>query len=261
MGIPGVFISLLYEIAMLPGFKESGLPMIVDNLYEKHKIDLRHEIPVYKELGRQSLPIAFNEIYVRLSFFLAHLAEEISIHNGIKGVNWSRVIPFNNRTVDRMITVSAMTFTIADTIDASVHAAIESGGNWVLFSGKFVTRFNYAGAGRAAVAIVKEVISERREAQLLKEKLILTEAKTMLVIEQLEEYKKTLELKLSNYLAEDISEFMEGFDYIESGLSANDSDVVIKGNLVIQKVLGREPQFTNQEEFDELMESDTALVL
>ena len=38
-------------------------------------------------------------------------------------------------------------------------------------------------------------------------------------------------------------------------------ECVIKGNLVIQKVLGREPQFTNQEEFDELMESDTALVL
>ena len=40
-----------------------------------------------------------------------------------------------------------------------------------------------------------------------------------------------------------------------------DSDLVIKGNVVIQRVLGRKPQFTNQQEFDDLMDSDIALKL
>lgn len=44
MGIPGILISLLYEVASLPVLKDSGLPAFVNNLYEKQKIDLRHEL-------------------------------------------------------------------------------------------------------------------------------------------------------------------------------------------------------------------------
>ena len=54
---------------------------------------------------------------------------------------------------------------------------------------------------------------------------------------------------------------MEGFDYMQEGLATNDSNLVIKGNVVIQKVLGREPQFATQSDFDTFMESDTPLVL
>jgi len=160
-----------------------------------------------------------------------------------------------------MITVAAMTFTVADTADAAVRAAFESAGNWVLFAGRFVARFNYVGAGRAAIAIVKEISDERKEAQLIHEKMILTETKTTMVMQQLEEYKKKLEERLSDYLAEDIEAFITGFDYMTYGLASIDSDLVIKGNVVIQRVLGRAPQFTNQAEFDALMDSDVALQL
>ena len=61
----------------------------------------------------------------------------------------------------------------SDTADAAVHAALESAGDWVLFSGKFVTRFNYIGAGRAAIAVVKEISNEKKEAELIHEKLLL----------------------------------------------------------------------------------------
>lgn len=77
--------------------------------------------------------------------------------------------------------------------------------------------------------------------------------------QQLQQFKAQLEEKASNYLAEDIEAFIEGFDYMKEGLETGDSNLVIKGNVVIQKVLGREPQFTTQEEFDELMESDAPL--
>ncbi len=150
---------------------------------------------------------------------------------------------------------------MADTADAAVHAAIESCGNWVLFSGVFVSRFNYVGAGRAAVAIVKEISNEQKEAQLLHEKLILTNAKTVGVIERFSAYRTALEERVSNYLAEDMEAFLTGFDYMKQGMESGDSDLVIKGNVVIQRVLGREPQFTNQKEFDDLMDSDEALIL
>ena len=50
------------------------------------------------------------------------------------------------------------------------------------------------------------------------------------------------------------------FNTIEESYKLN-SDMVIKGNVIIQRILGREPQFTNQSEFDALMDSDVALIL
>lgn len=262
MGIPGIFISLLYEFAALPILRNTGLPLLVNELYEKQKIDLRHEIPLYKAAGKQALPVAFNEIFVRVGYFVAHLAAELATHNNdIAAVNWNNVIPFHNRTVDRMLAVAIMTFSVADTADAAVHAAIESGGNWVLFSSRFVTRFNYVGAGRAAIAIVKEISNEQKETQLIHEKMILSEAKTAIFLSELQRFKEQLEEKVSQYLAEDIEAFMCGFDYMNEGIASGDSNLIIKGNIVIQRVLGREPQFTTQQEFDDLMESDIPLVL
>ena len=160
-----------------------------------------------------------------------------------------------------MLTIASMTFTVADTGDAVLHAAIESGGNWVLFSGRFITRFNYVGAGRAALSIVREVSNEKKEMQLIHEKRILLESKTVRFLERLQEFKEQLDLKVSNYLAEDIEGFMSGFAEMQQGLSTGDPDLVIQGNVTIQRVLGRKPQFANQEEFDALMESDAPLVL
>lgn len=54
---------------------------------------------------------------------------------------------------------------------------------------------------------------------------------------------------------------MSGFADMQQGMLTGDSDLVIRGNVTIQKVLGREPQFTNQKEFDAMMETDAPLVL
>ncbi len=261
MGIPGIFLSFLYELASLPILKDSGLPAFVNDLYQNKKIDLRHEVCLYRQLGKQSIPVIFNEVYTRVLFFASRLGLQMGEHKNLKDVDWKSVIPFGNRTIDRMLMISSMTFTMADTADAAVHAAIESHGDWVMFSGVFVSRFNYIGAGRAALAVVKEISNEQKEAELLHEKLILTNAKTANVIEQFSAYRTALEERLSNYLAEDIQEFLTGFDYMKQGMESGDSDLVIKGNVVIQRVLGRKPQFTNQKEFDELMDSDEALIL
>lgn len=285
-GLPGPLVSLLKELAATPlfqkrddrGYKEFSVCISKlfngtllgerdeNNRLIPHKFDLRTELGVAHYIENQAVPVIINECIVRAFYFIRRLAMELTntkqndLQNVVK-LNWNTILPFRNRTVERMVTISAMTFTVADTADAAIHAALESGANWVLFSGRFVTRFNYVGAGRAAIAIVKEVSNEKRETQLIREKMLLSEAKASLFLEQLQDYKARLEEKVSNYLAEDIAEFMAGFDYMQQGMTAGDSDLVIRGNVVIQKVLGREPQFANQEEFDALMESDTPLVL
>lgn len=259
MGVPGIFLSLLHELSTLPIFKDSNLPAIVNDLYVNKKLDLRHELAYAQQVKLQAVPVIFIEICVRLGFMILQLEKELLENGSLEKVNWRRVIPFANRSVDRCLAIATMTFNVVDTGDAALRAAIESGGNWVLFSGRFVARYNFVGAGRAALAIVKEVSNERKEAQLIHERIILMDAKAQMFYQQLQQFKAQLEEKVSNYLAEDIETFIEGFDYMKEGLETGDSNLVIKGNVAIQKVLGREPQFTTQEEFDELMESDAPL--
>ncbi len=285
-GLPGPLVSLLKELSSTSLFKKQDakgykeFSVYISKLFNGTllgerdangkliplKFDLRTEMGAAMQIGKQAIPVIINECIVRALFLLRRLIQELSredIRNwsDVDKINWESIIPFRNRTVDRMLTIASMTFTVADTADAAIHAAIESGGNWVLFSGRFAARFNYVGAGRAALSIVREVSNEKKEAQLIHEKMILSEAKAALFLKQLQEFKEQLDLKVSNYLAQDIEGFMAGFEDMQQGLATGDSALVIRGNVTIQRVLGREPQFTNQEEFDALMESDTPLVL
>lgn len=281
-GLPGPLVSLLKELSALSIFQkqnENGykeLSVYISKLFNGTllgskdangrlsplKFDLRTEMGVAQQISKQTIPVIINECVVRAFFFLRQLMHELSKSNkNLQNINWNNVIPAHNRTLDRMLTISSMTFTIADTADAAVRSAIESGGNWILFSGKFVAHFNYVGAGRAALSIVREISNDKKEAQLIHEKMILSEASASLSLKQLQDFKEQLDLKVNNYLAEDIEGFMSGFEDIQQGLSSGDSNLVIHGNVTIQKVLGRTPQFTNQEEFDALMDSDIPLVL
>lgn len=261
MGIPGIFISLLHELASLPLLNNTRLPGIVNDLYTSYKLDLRHELPIYKALGRQTIPVLLNEVLVRTCCFVSQLVKELKNAGDFRGVNWFRVVPFGSRTAERMVTVASMTFTLADTSDAAFRAALESGGNWVMFAGSFVTRYNYIGAGRAAVAVIREISAEKKEVELLREKLELTEAHTENALRLLRDYKTKLECRLSEFLAEDLELFMQGLDDMEAGIGSGESEAVIRGSVVIQRVLGHEVQFENQAEFDELMESDVPLTL
>ena len=285
-GLPGPLVSLLKEFSAAPLFKKQNakgykeFSVYISKLFNGTllgerdangnliplKFDLRTEMGVAAQIGQQTIPVIINECFVRVFYSLRRLLgelsrEDIQSWSELDKINWKSIAPFRNRTVDRMLTIASMTFTVADTADAAVHAAIESGGNWVLFSGRFVARFNYVGAGRAALSIVREVSNEKREAQLIHEKMILSETKAALFLKQLQAFKEQLDWKVSNYLAEDIEGFMAGFADMQQGLASGDSNLVIRGNVTIQKVLGREPQFTNQKKFDELMESDIPLVL
>lgn len=286
-GIPGPILSAAKLLATTPLFKDKvndkgnrEFSVFISKLFngtyfgerdENGKLiplrfDFRTELGIVHHLEKQALPVLINEVCVRAFYMIRRLVMEIADKQVIsfadlEKLDWARIKPTGNRTIDRMLSVASVTFSIADTADAAVHAAIESGGNWVIFSGKFVGRYNYVGAGRAAIAIVKEISNEKKEAQLIHERMILMDAKAQIMYQQLQEFKAKLDEKLTGYLVEDIEAFMEGFDDINEGLRTNNSDLVIHGNVTIQRVLGREVQFTTQQEFDELMDSDIPLQL
>lgn len=285
-GLPGLVVSLLKELSATPlfhrmndkGYKQASVWISKlfngtllgerneNGIIQPFQFDLRTELGIIQQLGRQAVPVIINECVVRGFYFIRQLITELN-RTGIKNpkdlakLNWKKIVPAHNRTIDRMLTVSSLTFSIADTTDAAIRAAIESAGDWVLFSERFVTRCNYIGAGRAAFAVVREISNEQKETQLIHEKMILSEAKTAIFLSRLQEFKEQLGEIVANYLAEDLETFMSGFDDLKKGIDSGDSELVIHGNLVIQKVLGRTPQFTIQKEFDELMESDIPLKL
>lgn len=196
-GIPGVFLSFLKELSMLPGFKDSKLPKALNALYRNNKnkqldklglsltnkLDLRAELTVAKE---QCMPVIVNEVVVRSVYFVRHLIIE-SKDKEIKDIEWSRVIPFYNRTIVRMMTVATGTFTAVDLIDAAAETAIknpEACGSVPTFLGAMLLRVNFVGVGRFAIAVttdvamgVKKVRDESERAVLMQNLILSGEAK------------------------------------------------------------------------------------
>lgn len=149
-GIPGIFLSLMKEISVLPIIRNTNFRVWVDDLYNKGNMNLSEwGGVVFTAAKKQSLPVLINEALVRCFFFVRHLAEELKDKKDFKQVNWNSVIPLKNRTVVRMLTISTSTFMAFDIADA----AIRSGG----FNASCILRINFVGIGRFAVAIGTDI--------------------------------------------------------------------------------------------------------
>ena len=254
-----VYISKLFNGTLLGKRDENGklIPL---------RFDFRTELGILNQVFRQAFPVVLNMVCVKAFYTIRRFVMEvqekqISVFSELDQLDWNRIIPHKNRTIDRMHLVADMTFTTVDLGDAAIRAAFESAGNFVIFARHFVTRINYIGVGKAVCSIVKEISNEAKETQLIHERMLLTEEKARLVYQKLQEYKAKLDERLDSYLVEDIEAFVEGFDRINKGLETGDSDLVISGNVIIQRKLGREVQFASQKEFDSLMDSDVPLQL
>ena len=80
-------------------------------------------------------------------------------------------------------------------------------------------------------------------------------------IELIRQYRAEMEKAVNRYLTRHYKTFEHAFNVMNHALIENDSDSYIRGNAEIQKLLGYQMQFSNQDEFDELMDSDLALKL
>ena len=184
-GIPGPILSMAKELSVLPVFKNITVndetlskflsKLFNGTLFADHdengkilketvvKFDLRGELGVLEELGRQALPVIANESIVRTFYFIRRLAMEIKNNHDysladIKDIEWKKVLPYNSPTLTRMLTISSGVFTTLDVAEAIV-------------TQKYFVSVNYIGIGRFAVALGSESVwaLKRRDDKKLKE--------------------------------------------------------------------------------------------
>ena len=186
MGIPGIFLSMLKEISSIPPINKTELPQIISNWYSKEKFELRSELAIIEGLGKQAMPVLLNELIVRTFYFVRRLVQEKQLHENWQNVDWRSTLPFNNRTITRMITISSGTFMAMDMADAAIRSGIKSGGEPATFMTNFILRVNFVGVGRFAVAIwsdfkmgLKEERKENERFALYMQQLNLCNAKLL----------------------------------------------------------------------------------
>lgn len=178
MGIPGPIVSMLKELAAIPGLDRTGLPQKLKEAFVEHRFDLRSELAVLHELGRQAVPVIINEVLVRAFFFIRRLINEIQTKRSFKDIAWRETLPWNSRTLTRMLTIATGTFTAVDLADAAIRAALKSGGNLVAFGSQLILRVNFVGIGRFAIAIYSDV-------SMGKQRNVLREDRIQLMSQQL----------------------------------------------------------------------------
>lgn len=175
-----LWISKLFNGTLLMQRDENGKP-IKDSVI---KFDLRAEIGVAQQIGKQVLPVLINECFVRGFYFVRRLVSEFkkkeinSLSSFINDIDWYNTLPFSNRSIKRMLVISSGTFVATDMADSAIRGAVKSGGNWAAFGAQFALRLNYVGIGRFTIACYSDVkmgwqCSKKREDRMqLYQKLI-----------------------------------------------------------------------------------------
>lgn len=234
MGLPGPILSTLKELSALPKINETGFAEKIrkayhngigtgksqldlgalNTLFDGAKLDLRTEMAIGHELKRQTLPVLINEALVRAVYFIRRFISEVRKCNGIDGINWINIMPFNNRTVIRMLTIATGTFTAVDMADA----AIRSGG----FNAACLLRVNFVGVGRFAVAIITDVGMGVKRSKLQNEKLAVVGQQLDLMNVKVSYLYASAEYGLSEALEEQSQLWIAAGDTVSTLMEAND---------------------------------------
>ena len=179
-GIPGSFISIAKELSELPCFADTNFSENLRKAFQNgigtgkkqldlgpfnslfagasSKMDMRTEMAISHELKRQAVPVIMNELFVRGTYFIRRFIMQMREKDSLAELDWKEILPVNNRTIVRMMTVATGTFTAIDMADAAVRSAIKSGGfTNPAFLSNMILRVNFVGIGRFAIAIVTDV--------------------------------------------------------------------------------------------------------
>lgn len=187
-GIPGTVMSTLKELSALPCFKDTSFAEklrkayqngigsgasqldlgIFNNLFDgaSSKFDMRTEMAVKHELKRQAVSVVINEIIVRSFYFVRRFVEQMKVKQSLMEIKWKKLLPMNNRTIVRMMTIASGTFCLVDLGDATIRAGIQSGGNMPVFFSKFILKVNFVGISRFTVAVGADLYMEARKGRM-----------------------------------------------------------------------------------------------
>ena len=229
-GLPGSTMSLMKEISSLPGIKDANMSQMLDKLYRhgigegkkqinlgvfnslfegaSSKFDIRTENAIKGELKRQAIPVIINESLVRAFYFIRHFIQEYKANPKFEDMDWSKVIPFNNGTISRMLSISMGTFVAFDLADAAIRSAAKTteeiavtGGTGTvaasaLFMKNFILRVNFAGIGRFSIAIVTDASMGIKKANLEYKKMLIQLESSELQMAQVFYYQRNMWVKV-----------------------------------------------------------------
>ena len=173
-GLPGSILSIITELSAIPCFKNEDFKIKLRQAYEngigtgkgqvdlgvfnslfegpQSKLDVNTEKAIASELKRQAMPVVLNEIIVRGFYFIRHFVLELKEKQSLDALEWNKILPVNNRTIIRMLTIATGTFTTIDMADAAIRAAGKSADAASFFS-NMILRVNFVGVGRFAIAV------------------------------------------------------------------------------------------------------------
>lgn len=186
-GLPGPLLSTLHEAGAAFGrirgeTERTEFLKWVEGVFRGDRdgvpFDLRTELGIVNEAGRQALPVLLTETLVRAFYFVRRASEacreaEPRTFRELLSVDLRPALPWGNRTVTRMLTVASSTFTAVDLLDAGIRAAVASGGDSVSFSAQFLLRVNFVGVVRTSVAIGVDVRQGTKRSALRNERIAL----------------------------------------------------------------------------------------
>lgn len=181
MGIPGPIVSLLKEASLIPGLNQSGLSKKIKEIFVDDKIDLRSELAFSHEITRQAVPIVLNELIVRSFYFIRKFISEYKEQKTFEAINWKNTLPWGNRTIARMLTISTGVFCTFDLLDAAIRGAVKSGGEPSMFAKEFVLRVNFVGMGRFSIAVATDVNMGIKKEYMHAEKIVLLTERLQLI--------------------------------------------------------------------------------
>lgn len=176
-GVPGPILSFFKELSALPIIneikvkykgQETKLPVIISKLFngaffphdtkeEIIRFDLRTEMGIFHQMSKQSIPVIANECIVRAFYTFRRLFLQIKENNvqtlkDLRKINPKTYLPFNNRTIIRMITVSSGAFMLIVTSEAAIKAVSKNGDFDSETVVDFLLGINYPGVVRFVLA-------------------------------------------------------------------------------------------------------------
>ena len=113
----------------------------------------------------------------------------------------------------------------------------------------------------ASMAAYKEIRKALDDLEIARENRLRIEKECQESIAMIRQYRVEMEEVVSKYLTDRLEVFERGFAAMDKALVEGDSDGYLMGNAEIQKVLKYRTQFSNQKEFDDLMNSEASFKL
>ena len=156
-----LWVTKLFNGTLLADHDENGR-IIKDSV---KKFDLRTEVGILGEVGRQTIPVLINQCVVRGFYFCRRLAREvrdlgIRCIGDLERIAPEDILPWGTPAMRRMVTVSSGVFTGVDIADAAVRAIM--GKDPVTF----FLRVNYVGVATFVIACVVDVNATLKDREL-----------------------------------------------------------------------------------------------